>query len=144
MINLEATFPGQRTVSHPKKSDDERENGQQTLHIRNTIIKLIIDQTIGASGMLILFLSTITILRGGTVEDVVQTVQNVSNPSQPVLTYFHSQLSFQEYWPIMLSGLKVWPPVSLLSFTLIPVDKRMLFGSVCGFLWAIYLSLATA
>lgn len=84
MVNLESTFPGQRAVtqdSHPKKSDDEKKkNGQveQTLHVRNTIIKVIIDQTIGASGMLILFLSTITILRGGTVEDIFETVQNVS------------------------------------------------------------------
>lgn len=85
MVNLESTFPGQRTVtqdSHPKKSDAEKKkNGQveQTLHVRNTITKVIIDQTIGASGMLILFLSTITILRGGTVEDIFETVHRVSS-----------------------------------------------------------------
>ncbi|CRG86295.1 hypothetical protein PISL3812_03300 [Talaromyces islandicus] len=131
MVNLESTFPGQSAVTqdpHAKKSDDEkRKNGQveKKLNVRNTVIKVIIDQTIGASIMLVLFLSTITILRGGTVEDIGNTVQN-------------------EYWTIMLAGLKVWPPVSLFSFTVVPVDKRMLFGSICGFIWAIYLSMATA
>lgn len=81
-MNLESTFPGQRTVtqdSHPKKSDDKKNDQvEQKLNVKNTVIKVIIDQTIGASGMLVLFLSTITILRGGTVEDIFETVQNVS------------------------------------------------------------------
>jgi hypothetical protein len=83
MVNLESTFPGQSAVtqdSHSKKSDDEKKENRQVeqkLNVRNTVIKVIIDQTIGASGMLVLFLSTITILRGGTVEDIFNTVQNV-------------------------------------------------------------------
>jgi protein Mpv17 len=44
----------------------------------------------------------------------------------------------------MIAGLKVWPLVSFLSFSVVPVDQRVLFGSMFGFAWAIYLSLATA
>lgn len=41
----------------------------------------------------------------------------------------------------MVAGYKVWPLVSLLSFTVIPADKRVLFGSLVGVGWGVFLSL---
>lgn len=42
------------------------------------------------------------------------------------------------------SALKLWPLVSLLSFTVVPVDKRVIVGSIVGVFWGIYLSLLVA
>ncbi|KAJ6041158.1 uncharacterized protein N7446_003525 [Penicillium canescens] len=33
------------------------------------------------------------------------------------------------------------PLVSILMYTVIPVDRRVVFGSACGVIWGIYLSL---
>lgn len=50
----------------------------------------------------------------------------------------------QNFWPIMQAGWRVWPFFSLLSFTIIPLDKRPLAGSLVGFAWSIYMSLLAA
>jgi len=44
----------------------------------------------------------------------------------------------------MISGWKLWPLVSLLNFTLVPVEKRVLVGNIVGLLWGVYLSLFAA
>jgi hypothetical protein len=41
----------------------------------------------------------------------------------------------------MLAGFKLWPFVSILNFTVVPADKRLLVGSLFGVIWAVYLSL---
>lgn len=47
----------------------------------------------------------------------------------------------QDFWPILIAGFKLWPIVSILNFTVVPTDKRLLVGSLFGVLWAVYLSL---
>jgi hypothetical protein len=42
---------------------------------------------------------------------------------------------------IYFSGMKLWPAVSLINFTLIPPERRIIFGSIAGVIWNIYLSL---
>ncbi|KAF2211602.1 hypothetical protein CERZMDRAFT_42962 [Cercospora zeae-maydis SCOH1-5] len=86
-------------------------------------IKFTLDQTIGATVNTILFIAGIALLRG----------QNMQSISDHVRTKF---------WPMTLAGQKLWPAVSILSFTVIPLEKRMLFGSVAGLIWGVYLSLA--
>lgn len=49
----------------------------------------------------------------------------------------------QEFWPIMVVGFKFWPLVSILNFTVVPVDQRLLVGSLFGVVWAVYLSLVS-
>lgn len=39
------------------------------------------------------------------------------------------------------AGLTLWPLVSLLNFTFVPVHRRMIVGGVVGLFWGIYLSL---
>lgn len=46
-----------------------------------------------------------------------------------------------QFWPMIFAGQKLWPAVSILSFTIVPLEHRMLFGSVAGVLWGVYLSL---
>jgi hypothetical protein len=38
----------------------------------------------------------------------------------------------------------MWPIASIVSFTFIPVEKRIVFLSFIGMLWGIYMSLVAA
>lgn len=39
------------------------------------------------------------------------------------------------------AGWKLWPLVSLVNFTMVPVEKRVVVGSLVGVGWGVYLSL---
>lgn len=153
---LEATFPGYKqslATSEKEKLVDETVAGQSTstekpelrshdvkqaaitsesapkperakeqLNIRNTAVKFLLDQTIGAAVNTIMFTMGIAMLRG------------------------HSwQYGWEEtktgFWPLLVAGQKLWPLVSIISLTLIPVEQRMVFGSIVGVGWGIFLSL---
>lgn len=46
--------------------------------------------------------------------------------------------------PIIVAGYKMWPIASIISFTFIPVRRRIVFLSFVGLLWGIYMSLVAA
>lgn len=47
-----------------------------------------------------------------------------------------------EFWPLMVAGYRLWPVVSLLSYSVLSsVESRALLGSIAGLIWGIYLSL---
>ncbi|KAL2217056.1 hypothetical protein M432DRAFT_620198 [Thermoascus aurantiacus ATCC 26904] len=132
--NLESAFPGfsDAAKSKPKAekgdaraSDDKRTDKKKPqLNVRNTVIKVVIDQTIGAAWNTVLFLTTMGILRGQDYDTVLEAIR-------------------KDFWPIMIAGFKMWPLVSILCFTVVPADKRLLVTSLFGVLWAIYLSLVS-
>ncbi|KAL2002579.1 hypothetical protein VTN02DRAFT_6476 [Thermoascus thermophilus] len=133
--NLEAAFPGfSDAKSKPKtekddgrESDEKKDNsaeGKPRLNVRNTVFKVVIDQTIGAAWNTVLFLTTMGILRGQDYDTVVEAIQ-------------------KDFWPIMIAGFKMWPFVSILCFTVVPANQRLLVSSLFGVLWAIYLSLVS-
>lgn len=45
---------------------------------------------------------------------------------------------------LMLAGYKLWPLVSLLQFTVVPVQQRVVVGSLVGVGWGVFLSLLAA
>lgn len=92
------------------------------LNLKNTAIKFALDQTVGATFNTVLFIAGVALLRGQTWDVIQAKVQD-------------------EFWPLIFASQKLWPAVSVISFTLIPVERRMLFGSVVGFFWGAYLSL---
>ena len=47
----------------------------------------------------------------------------------------------QETIPIIVAGYKIWPIASIVSFTWIPVHRRIVFLSFVGLIWGIYMSL---
>ena len=49
-----------------------------------------------------------------------------------------------DFYPLMLARLAFRPIVSGLMYSVIPLEKRVVFGSACGVLWGIYLSLYAA
>ncbi|KAK5128714.1 hypothetical protein LTR85_000047 [Meristemomyces frigidus] len=95
---------------------------KKKLNFTNTAVKFSLDQTIGAAANTVLFIAGIALLRGHTLPSIQQDVQD-------------------KFWPMIFAGQKLWPAVSVLSFTVVPFEHRTLFGSIVGLFWGVYLSL---
>ncbi|KAI8660369.1 hypothetical protein NCS57_01013800 [Fusarium keratoplasticum] len=50
----------------------------------------------------------------------------------------------KETIPIIVAGYKIWPIASIISFSFIPVHRRIVFLSFIGLLWGIYMSLVAS
>lgn len=92
------------------------------LNIKNTAIKFSLDQTLGAVANTVLFIGGMGALRGETIGKIMSSVRSDSIP-------------------LLLAGQKLWPAVSIISFTMVPVEKRTVFGGIIGVGWGIFLSL---
>ena len=44
----------------------------------------------------------------------------------------------------MIAGYKLWPAVSLLNYTVVPMENRVVVGSLVGLGWGIYLAMRSA
>ncbi|KUJ23297.1 Mpv17/PMP22 family protein [Mollisia scopiformis] len=134
---LESTFPSNYLVPsasaiHAASENDEKELDREEkthsileskLHIQNTLIKFLLDQTIGATLNTLLFSLAFAGFRGEGYADAIATAQ-------------------EEFWPMVRAGWTLWPFVSLLNFAVVKsVEGRALVGSLSGLLWGIYLSL---
>ncbi|KAF3941636.1 hypothetical protein ABW19_dt0200181 [Dactylella cylindrospora] len=47
----------------------------------------------------------------------------------------------RDFWMFQIAGWKLWPLVALVSFSVVPFERRVLFGSLVSLGWTIYLSL---
>ncbi|KAG0651349.1 hypothetical protein D0Z07_1794 [Hyphodiscus hymeniophilus] len=134
---LESSFPStylvpSTTALKAAASSDEKELDREEktheileakLSIRNTIVKLLMDQTIGAAVNTLLFSLVFAGFRGTTLEQA-------------------TQIAKQDFRGLMTAAWKLWPMVSAVNFTLIKsVETRNLVGSLAGMGWNIYLSL---
>ena len=100
------------------------EKGQKKLNKYNTFIKFVLDQTIGS------------VLNNAAYVAGMSTIKGKDS------AYIRHALK-HDLFHIIKSSWKVWPMVSLINFTVMPYDKRMLFGSFIGLLWGIYICLIT-
>ncbi|KAL9614561.1 MAG: hypothetical protein Q9167_000930 [Letrouitia subvulpina] len=98
---------------------------KRRLHVKNTLVKVGLDQTIGALVNTIAYLGGLQLLRGVPPSLCWQAVK-------------------EQTWPLMIAGYKVWPLVSLLNFTVVPVEKRVVVGSLVGLGWGVFLALKAA
>ncbi|KAJ8122176.1 hypothetical protein ONZ43_g1568 [Nemania bipapillata] len=46
--------------------------------------------------------------------------------------------------PVIVAGYKIWPFASIISFSCIPVERRIVFLNFIGLLWGIYMSLVAS
>jgi len=80
---LESTFPGNKTV--PVKDGKDEKGAPKTktvLDVKNTLIKFAMDQTVGASFNIPIFLSTIGATKGLPWEAIVENIRKVRFPLQ--------------------------------------------------------------
>ncbi|KJZ75902.1 hypothetical protein HIM_04726 [Hirsutella minnesotensis 3608] len=151
---LEASYPAHPPPTrHPKKSDAKRQQ-QAPLSVRNTAIKFALDQTVGAVVNTLLFSLFIH-----SLQDAMAPAPRVASLPK-ALAYWLTpgavdfarvdfarvlDVSLAEFWPIILAGVKVWPAVSLLNFTVVKtVSSRNLVFCIAGVAWGIYMSMVAA
>jgi hypothetical protein len=102
----------------------KRSAGQ--LNYRNTCIKWFIDCiTIGALMNTTAFLVIMGLLKGQTWEHITNNLRN-------------------ETLTIIFNGYKLWPIASVISFSFVPVERRILFFSCVGLCWNVYMTLVAA
>ncbi|OAA75376.1 integral membrane protein, Mpv17/PMP22 family [Akanthomyces lecanii RCEF 1005] len=150
---IEASFPSHpEPAVHPKKTDDKPV--PPALSKRNTAIKFLLDQTVGATVNTLLYSTFTRSLRmaSGHAPRVTNLSKAVSYWLSPDAVDF-SQVDFElvwaeakeEFWPLVLAGSKLWPFVSLVNFTLVKsVQGRNLLGALAGVIWGIYVCLFSA
>ncbi|KAJ0424288.1 hypothetical protein BJY00DRAFT_259327 [Aspergillus carlsbadensis] len=93
--------------------------------IFNFAMKFLLDQTAGGVLNIILFVVLINVLKGTSLGRAWELV-------------------LADFMPIMLARLKFRPIVSTLLYTVVPLERRVVFGSACGVIWGVYLSLYAA
>lgn len=103
-------------------SPDPTSGPRKQFSILNTLIKFLLDQSIGAAVNTVMFIMGIAMLRGQSWQ-------------------YGWEETKTGFWPLVFAGQKLWPLVSIVSLTLVPVERRMVFGSIVGVGWGIFLSL---
>lgn len=103
---------------------EQKKKTSKKLNIKNTGIKFALDQTLGAAANTVMFIAGISMLRGQSPSQIIANVQ-------------------EEFFPLLSAGQKLWPAVSIISFTLVPVERRTVFGGIVGVGWGVFLSLVT-
>ena len=116
-------------------NDDDDDGAQEVpsqrktkskLNIKNTALKWFIDCiTLGAIMNTAAFLIIMGFLKGQTATEVGHNLKT-------------------KELQIILDGYKLWPWAGLISFTLIPMERRIVFFSFVGLCWNIYLSIVAA
>ncbi|CAJ2503836.1 Uu.00g112300.m01.CDS01 [Anthostomella pinea] len=167
---LESAFPASRLVptsaaiasagaGNEKELEREAKEGrlvEPKLNKRNTVIKLVLDQTVGAGLNTFLFSLFIHSIQAAMARPLGSPL---ANPDQS-LRYLVSRdavdygkvdwaavvaSSKGEFWSIVQAGWRLWPFVSLVNFTLVKtIEGRNLVGSLAGVVWGIYMSLVAA
>jgi len=149
---LESTFPAHPPPPHPKKSDDPPPPPK--LSLRNTAIKLALDQTLGATVNTLLFSTINRSLQAAMTDAPRETniFKAMAYWNNPGAIDFASvdfaevwRVSTEEFWPILRAGWSVWPAVATINYTLVPtVQGRNLLGGLCGIAWGTYMSMIAA
>lgn len=85
MEGLEKALPGFHENKSPTPTSKEKETQKQKpkLNVTNTILKIVIDQTLGAVWNTILFISTLGLLRGNDYDQIVNQIRTVRCPLRP-------------------------------------------------------------
>ncbi|PMB63436.1 hypothetical protein BM221_010730 [Beauveria bassiana] len=142
----------QEPAARPKKTDDKP--APPALSKRNTAIKFLLDQTVGAAVNTLLFSTFTRSLRMASahaprVTNVYKAVSYWVSPGAVDFSLVDFQVVWaeakEEFWPLVAAGYKLWPAVSLVNFTLVrSVQGRNLVGALAGLVWGIYICLFSA
>jgi protein Mpv17 len=129
---LERAFPGQGRLARAGKTAQSSTG--------NTARKFLLDQTVGACINTIFLCVWSCSLANEAFDSCGRSLVIMSwlkgAPNREI-----QQKVRTEFWPLLKASYSVWPIVSLLSFTVVPAENRILFGSAIGLLWNVFLSM---
>ncbi|KAI0965014.1 Mpv17/PMP22 family protein [Xylaria arbuscula] len=126
------------------------------LNITNTIVKVLLDQSVGAAANTFLFSLFIHSIQAAMPRPLGAPLSNPDQSLRYLLTrnaidyrnvnwvsvVAHSR---REFFPILFAGWKLWPFVSLINFAFVQtIERRNLIASLAGVAWGIYMSLLAA
>ncbi|KAK4192468.1 hypothetical protein QBC35DRAFT_424043 [Podospora australis] len=153
---LESTFPAHDDPRPPK----EKPPVVPKLNKTNTLIKTILDQTLGAfinTLMFSMFMHGIQAAMSHhhgsspSASSFVGTLLGAGGGPKQVMRWENVnwqhvwEKSRGEFWEIVQAGWKFWPLVSLVNFVFLKtVEARNLLGGLAGLGWGVYISLSTA
>lgn len=83
-----------------------------------TIARVVADQTVFTCTNLFVFLSTMSILEGGSPQEKLE----------------------RSYWPGLKANWMLWPAVQAVNFTLVPLQYRVLVVNIVSLGWNCFLS----
>ncbi|KAJ4298731.1 hypothetical protein N0V88_003763 [Collariella sp. IMI 366227] len=147
-------------ASNDAELDDETRKGrivEPRLNKRNTLIKTVLDQTVGAALNTLAFSMFVGGIRQGMRHHydvagagkkggwgfLLQGKDAVRYEQVRWDSVWESAKT--EFWPLVKAGWRFWPMVSLINFVfLTSVQARSLVGSLAGLGWGVYISLVTA
>ncbi|KJK78331.1 hypothetical protein H634G_06504 [Metarhizium anisopliae BRIP 53293] len=110
----------------PGEGGERQAQPPEAFSYHNTLTKWFIDCiTVGAVLNTVAFLVIMGVLKARSPGSIWQSVVD-------------------DTIPIIVAGYRIWPLASIVSFSVIPVSKRIVFLSFIGFLWGIYMSLVAA
>ncbi|EXV02089.1 Mpv17/PMP22 family protein [Metarhizium robertsii] len=149
---LESSFPARLPPAGQGKAAPAVD--EQPLSIRNTLLKFGLDQTVGATFNTLLFSVYIHSIHLAMPDAprITNFTKATSYWISPGVIDFSAvdmavvwQAALAEFWTIVVAGMKLWPAVSLVNFTLVKtVEGRNLVGCVAGLGWGIYMSMIAA
>ncbi|KAI1213761.1 uncharacterized protein F4807DRAFT_198970 [Annulohypoxylon truncatum] len=134
---LERNFPAyerKEPVGDVEKQTARDEDGgvrgdleqKPKLNWRNTFTKWFIDCiTLGAIMNTVAFFILMGILKRESMDQIRYNVRT-------------------ETIPVIVAGYKIWPFASIISFSCVPVERRIVFLNFVGLLWGIYMSLVAS
>ena len=121
------------------------------LNIRNTVIKTLLDQTVGAAVNTAMYSMFMHPLQAAMAHHAATPGHGFLTGSGKVVDYGavdwrHAvAASRAEFWPLVKASWAFWPFVSVLNFAVIKdVPTRSLVGNLAGVAWGVYMSLFAA
>lgn len=91
---------------------------------RNVVSKLVADQTVGLSVMIITFLVITNVARVAHFVDIFAVIR-------------------EKLWKLVRAGWHLWPLVAVCNFLWVPVRWRVIVSSCVGFVWNVFLSVVS-
>ncbi|KAI1168507.1 hypothetical protein F5B18DRAFT_595385 [Nemania serpens] len=139
---LERTFPAYERKRPSTGADSPRDLEKQLaaatpeagagpepkprLNLKNTFAKWFIDCiSLGAIFNTVAFFVLMGALKGQPAAVIARNIRT-------------------ETIPVIVAGYKIWPFASIISFSCVPVERRIVFLNFVGLLWGIYMSLVAS
>ncbi|RCI08721.1 hypothetical protein L249_4764 [Ophiocordyceps polyrhachis-furcata BCC 54312] len=152
LFNIVSTPPNFLWQEFLESTYPRKNNG--SLSIYNTMVKFALDQTIGALVNTLLFSIFIHALQDAMahaphMESLPAAAAYFMKPGAVNLTRVDAlailDAAKRDFWPVVVTGLKFWPAVSLINFSFVKtVATRNLVGASAGVVWGIYMSTVAA
>ncbi|KAK4673771.1 hypothetical protein QC763_114840 [Podospora pseudopauciseta] len=161
---LESTFPSYHPSPTPEaiasaskgseaELDAEEKEGklvEPKLNRRNTAIKTLLDQTVGAAVNTFLYSMFMNGIQMGMAHHELEAQTSLGFlfgekgvvRAQDVNWGVVWERTRGEFWGIVKAGWKFWPVISLVNFTFLKsVEMRNLVGGLAGVGWGVYVNL---